>query len=307
FLAGLRATSAAAGATPRFSAAAAVDFVRAGFDDPSAGAAARNWAPPTPPTAAADLSALAVRTDESVVTFAVTYRDDAAVDVDSIDGGDVVLVAAKGGRALTAELVSVATADDGRTAVATYRAVAPGPVWRARDAGTYRVRVIEGQVRDADGFTVEPGVVGEGELAVTVVPPPPTVKKVKLVRGKRDLPDQLVVALSADLTGAPASGALELVPYLPPAKPPADGSTAEVPAAPVPLDLSAASVTYDPAKRTLTWTFPQLPAGRLPAGAYTLTLEATGVTSTDGKTLDGNADGLAGDAFVLGKPLKVKR
>ena len=327
FFAQARSLSAAGGPAPASVAASpsvvlplvvpsAVAYVRGGFEDPDSSAARRNWAPATPPTATAALPAV-VRTDESTLTFTVTYRDEKAVDAASIDGGDVVLVG-RGGREVPAELVGVDTGvdtgatggdeGDGKTVTATYRVAAPAAVLRRKDRGTYRVKVVDEQVRDADGFAVEPGTAGEAVLEVTQVPPPPTVRKVKFYRGKRDLPDRLVIAVSADLAGVPAAADLQLTPVVAaaPAEVPADGAAAAAPP-PVPLDLSAAAVSYDPERRTLTWTFPNLPAGQLPVGAYTLRLLPGGLAAADGKPLDGNGDGLVGDAFEMGKALKVKR
>jgi hypothetical protein len=45
--------------------------------------------------------------------------------------------------------------------------------------------------------------------------------------------------------------------------------------------------------------FPGLPGGRLPPGPYTATLFATGITDSAGAQLDGNANGVGGDNFVL--------
>ncbi|HEX8910943.1 MAG TPA: hypothetical protein VF796_01190 [Humisphaera sp.] len=278
---------------PRGSAAAAIAYVRAGFENPDPAAARRNWQPPTPPEATAELPAV-VRTDESTIAVTVTYRDDKGVDTATIDANDVYLVG-RSDRRLPATAVTTTTADGGRTVVATYVVASPAAVWRTKDRGTYKVAVAEGEVKDFDGFAVEAGGVVSATVDVEQVPPPVGVRKVKFYRGKRDLPDRLAVAFTQDLSAVPAAGDLHLVA--------ADGTA---------VDLTGAVVEYDPERRLATWTFPTLAlpglaVGQLPESSYTLTLSAATVRSTDAKPLDGNGDGLGGDDYLMAKPLKVRR
>jgi hypothetical protein len=60
------------------------------------------------------------------------------------------------------------------------------------------------------------------------------------------------------------------------------------------IDLSSAAFAYDPATQTATWTLP----ATLADGNYRATLAATAVTDAQGRQLDGNADGTAGDDFT---------
>jgi hypothetical protein len=292
FIASLRATSST---TAGPAAAVVVNYFREGFQN-TASATPRNWKAPTPPTATGALP-VSVRTDESSLTFTVTYQDDSQLDLSTLGAGDVTL-AIPGGRKLPATLLALVPID-ARTAIATYQVASPTAVWRRQDHGTFKIVMGDGEVRDTDGFAVDAGAVGSGNVDAIVVPPPPTVKKVKFTRGKKDRPDSLSITFSGDLAGPPLAGDLQLAAIT------LDelGGTVSTP-----LDLSAASVTYDAAKRRLTWTFPQLLNGQLPAGQYQVQLKAArSLTAVDSKALDGNRDGLGGDDFVYSKLLKVKR
>jgi hypothetical protein len=311
--------STTAAASPLYTAAGAIDYVRAGFQD-SADATPRNWAPPSGPTATAALPA-AVATDQSSLTFTVTYRDGEGLDLTTLDAGDVYLVG-RGGAHLPATLLGVTPGDDdGKSATATYQVASPKAVWRKSDAGGYKVVAVDGQVKDTDGFALEGGTLLAGTVTVTVVPPPPTVKKVKFAKGKKGNPDTLTVTFDRDLAAVPPATSLWVGRLPDAAAIAADPALAADPAAAAtPLDLSTATVTYDPLKRRATWTFAQPPAvdpatglpvgfaGQLTTGSYQVRVVAAGVASAeDGKPLDGNADGLGGDDYVWAKTLKVKR
>jgi hypothetical protein len=63
------------------------------------------------------------------------------------------------------------------------------------------------------------------------------------------------------------------------------------------LPTSAVQFAYDPA--TLTATFTATAPGGFPAGTYTATLLAEGITDVAGQSLDGNANGRGGDDHVF--------
>ncbi len=83
-------------------------------------------------------------------SFTVTYTDDVAVAVASLDGADV-RVLGPNGYAELASFVSVNIASDGTPRVATYRISAPGGTWDEADSGTYTVAVQANQVNDPSG------------------------------------------------------------------------------------------------------------------------------------------------------------
>jgi hypothetical protein len=64
------------------------------------------------------------------------------------------------------------------------------------------------------------------------------------------------------------------------------------------IDPASIAVAYDAATNTVTFTFPGLPGGILPAGRYRATLLAAGIAA-GGTALDGNADGTPGDDYVF--------
>ena len=62
------------------------------------------------------------------------------------------------------------------------------------------------------------------------------------------------------------------------------------------VDLNGAAFDYDSDSQTATWNLAGITP--LPAAWYTVTLDATKVTSTSGLMLDGNGDGTEGDAYA---------
>jgi hypothetical protein len=288
FVATARTMSAATSSSAP--AAAAISYFRDGFAN-TASSTPRNWNAPTPPIATATLPA-SVRSDESSLSFTVTYKDDTELDLTTLGSSDVMLVG-PGGRHSAATLVTLVPLD-AKTATATYQVASPSAVWRKKDRGGYKVVMGEAEVKDNEGFSVEAGTIGSGNVDVVVVPAPPTVKKVKFTRGKRDLPDTLSITLSADLVGPPPVGDLHLNAI----SVDATGATISTP-----VDLSAAQVAYDATKHRLTWTLLQLASGQ-----YQVELSAAHIaTAVDGKLLDGNKDGLGGDDFAYAKLIRVKR
>jgi hypothetical protein len=131
------------------------------------------------------------------------------------------------------------------------------------------------------------GPIAEATLDVTVVPPPPQVKKVKF-RAKAS--QALTVTFSTDVIGSnlrPASLTLTRE----------DG---------IVTDASMFAVAYDPASRSATWTFSALPGGALPAARYRASIVAADVMDAEGRHLDGNRDGLGGDDFLWARTIKSK-
>jgi uncharacterized delta-60 repeat protein len=102
----------------------------------------------------------------------VTYDDPDGVSVGSI-GRDDIAVAREGAGPLTVTGVTVAPADDGTSATATYALAAPGGTWDLADNGLYAVTVTAGQVLDAGGQAVAGGV--GGAFAVEIPAPQPTI------------------------------------------------------------------------------------------------------------------------------------
>ena len=85
--------------------------------------------------------------------FTVTFSDNLAVDVASLDGNDI-RVTGPGGFSQLATLVSATPAGNGTARTATYQIAAPGGAWDTADAGTYTVAVEANQVFDNAGNSV---------------------------------------------------------------------------------------------------------------------------------------------------------
>lgn len=86
----------------------------------------------------------------SEYTFSVTYSDDSAIDLSTIDSTDVRVTGPNGFDAI-ATLVNSSTSSDAATITATYIIAAPGGSWDGPDNGTYTVRMEPNQVSDRDG------------------------------------------------------------------------------------------------------------------------------------------------------------
>jgi hypothetical protein len=258
-----------------------LDYVRAGFAEP--GAAPRDYRTPTPPTAVASVPA-SVTTADTGITFTVTYTDDKAMDADSVRAAAVHLVG--GGKRVDrpATLASLVTQADG-SILATYTAAAPTAVWRTSDKGTYSV-VVDGTVRDADGFALADDRVARVSLAVQKVSPPPTVRKVKF---RDKAPQSVTVQFSVDVSAALAAADLVMMA--------ADGTV---------VDSTLMAVAWDAKRRSATWTFPGLAGGRLPAGSYRVGIRASAIADAAGRHLDGNKDGVGGDDYAPAKAYKSR-
>ena len=81
--------------------------------------------------------------------FSVTYSDDSAVDVSTIDTGSVSVSGTGGALNVTGVTLNINT--DGTPRVATFTATPPGGTWNAADTGTYTVTQTGSDVGDDGG------------------------------------------------------------------------------------------------------------------------------------------------------------
>jgi hypothetical protein len=86
-------------------------------------------------------------------SFSLTYTDNRAINVSTIDSNDVRVTGPNGYNQL-AQLVSVSSNTNGTPRIATYRIPAPGGVWDAADDGNYSVSMVASQVADTAGLFV---------------------------------------------------------------------------------------------------------------------------------------------------------
>jgi lysophospholipase L1-like esterase len=109
-------------------------------------------------------------------TFTVTYGDDRAVNVASLDSQDI-LVTGPGNFSQLATFVSVDNATNGSSRTATYRFTAPGGTWNAADNGTYTFTVQPNQILDTAGNAIPTQSLGtltvalvDGNLVPKIMP-----------------------------------------------------------------------------------------------------------------------------------------
>jgi hypothetical protein len=126
---------------------------------------------PTASLTAANLTAAG----GSTYDFSVTYSDNTAVNVSTLDAGDLQVTGPTGVvQPLT--LVSLNDSSNGSPRTATYRITAPGGSWDAADNGTYAVALLNNQVSDTaanfapaaslGSFNVNISTSGSGEIEV---------------------------------------------------------------------------------------------------------------------------------------------
>ncbi len=123
----------------------------------------------TAPTATLSAENFNVSLDSTnFYTFDVTFEDNEAVDISSLNGA--LTVEDNNGISQTISLVQVDNNSNGSPRVATYRLNAPGGSWDDNEAGTYTVSVADNIVTDTSGNTLPGGDLGTFD--VTVSPPP---------------------------------------------------------------------------------------------------------------------------------------
>lgn len=130
-------------------------------------------APPpdsTAPTATAAATDV-VASGSTTKTFTVTYSDNMAIDVSTIDSSDV-RVTGPNAFSQTATLVSVNANSDGTPRTATYSITAPGGTWDLADNGTYTITMRANQVKDSNANAVASGALGTFVTNIPDVTPP---------------------------------------------------------------------------------------------------------------------------------------
>ncbi len=122
----------------------------------------------TPPTATIG-SLLAPTPGSSTYDFSVTYTDDTAVKVATLDNQDI-RVTGPGGFNQLANLVSVDGATDGKVRTAVYRVTAPGGRWDGADDGTYTFTLQPDQVSDINNNLAGAKTLGSLVVSFTAIP-----------------------------------------------------------------------------------------------------------------------------------------
>ncbi|MBD1866885.1 hypothetical protein H6F95_06135 [Cyanobacteria bacterium FACHB-471] len=112
-----------------------------------------------PPTASLSANNLIDR-DSNTYDFTITYSDDVAININSIDSTDVQVVGQYGYNQL-ANRVAINTNDDRSSCTVTYRVTAPGGTWDSGDNGSYRIVLQPDQVSDTSGKVVATSTLGD--------------------------------------------------------------------------------------------------------------------------------------------------
>ena len=127
----------------------------------------------TPPTASLDTTSLTfLPNSNNDGEFDITYTDNVAIDVATIDETDITVTAPDGVSQLPVTFVGLNSDSDGTPRTATYSIAAPGGDWDQADNGEYTVAVNDSQVSDSSGNSVIAGEVGSFNVNISQTPPP---------------------------------------------------------------------------------------------------------------------------------------
>ncbi|QDU89488.1 hypothetical protein Pla175_28790 [Pirellulimonas nuda] len=117
-----------------------------------------------PPTAASDGGGV-TSGGETTHGFTVAYADDLAIDITTINYGDI-RVRGPNGYLQVAALAGLDLNANGPSRAVAYFVAAPGGLWDAGDNGVYTIEIVAGQVMDTAGKGVAPGVIGAFEVSI---------------------------------------------------------------------------------------------------------------------------------------------
>ncbi len=126
----------------------------------------------TLPTASAAVTNLTTE-GSTTYDFTVTYTDNVAVNVSSLDSNDVRVTGPNGFNQL-ASLVGVNTTGNGTPRTATYRLTGPGGSWDAADNGTYTLALEANQVSDTSNNFAAASTLGTFLMASDTIAPTAT-------------------------------------------------------------------------------------------------------------------------------------
>ena len=108
-------------------------------------------------------------TDEGggLYSFEVSYEDDVAMDISTIDSSDI-RVTGPHGYSQMARFVSMDAAENTSTVSSLYRIVAPDGRWDYADNGNYTISVVQGQVYDTAGNNIPFTSVGSFNVDIEI-------------------------------------------------------------------------------------------------------------------------------------------
>jgi glucose/arabinose dehydrogenase len=124
----------------------------------------------SPPSALLNASNLNISSGNTY-TFGITYSDNTAINVATLDSQDVRVTGPNNFSQL-ATLVSVDTNSNGSPRTATYRINAPGGTWNTEDNGGYTFALQANQVSDTRGNFATAATLGNIQVNITPTPTP---------------------------------------------------------------------------------------------------------------------------------------
>lgn len=113
----------------------------------------------------ANLNATSPWKNNKAYTFTVTYTDNLAIDVASIDSNDILVTNLQGFSQL-AEKISVDSNGNGNAYTATYRINAPNGGWTSTENGLYQITLQPYQVRDLSSNFAAAGALGSFSIQI---------------------------------------------------------------------------------------------------------------------------------------------
>lgn len=147
-------------------------------------------------------------------TFTVTFSDDVALDVCTLDDTDIRVTGPNGFNQL-AELVSINNLSNGPIRIATYRIIPPSGAWTAAANGSWSVVMEANQVADTAGKFVAAGSLGSFTVSINTGEIEDVTARVGLTRGgfRYNRVDQLwwQTITITNKSAAPIQGTIQLV------------------------------------------------------------------------------------------------
>ncbi|MBE9080135.1 PQQ-dependent sugar dehydrogenase, partial [Romeria aff. gracilis LEGE 07310] len=125
----------------------------------------------TPPTAILDTSSTALLPDSTEdAIFRITYSDNSAVQVSSLDSGDLSVTAPDGVTQIPVGFIMPSSSNNSSSVTASYTIPAPDGSWDAIEAGLYTVSLNGNEVVDTSLNPASAGSLGTFEVAVQIPP-----------------------------------------------------------------------------------------------------------------------------------------
>jgi hypothetical protein len=148
--------------------------------------------------------------------------------------------------------------------------------WRKQHLGEWSLTVINDEVFDLNGNSVDGGEVDLTRLELGKEPKLVTVNKTAVRKRREHL---IIVTLTGPIAAVP-SDAFNL-----------ENAAGE------PVSIDSANLELSKSKRAITISFAHLPDGQLPAGTYNLSIAGSGLRDVFGRLPDLNEDGEPGGTF----------